>query len=99
MLKRSTRTIVLDLTEGQEKLLERVFHIIDQSFSAQYYHVFEQVYKTSEKLNLEQIAARCYISRHALIDRIEVVNKLIQNTLFFFQNLQIITKEATPIKI
>lgn len=90
MLKRSTRTIILELTKSQEKLLDIVFNIIDKSFSTQYYCIFEQVYKNSEKMNLEQIANHYYISRHNLIDKIEVVNRLIQNTLFFFKNLQII---------
>lgn len=93
MLKRSTRTITLNLTEGQAKLLDGVFYIIDKSLSTQYYCVFEQVYKDSTKMNLEQIANRCYISRHTLIDRIEIVNRLIQNTLFFIKNLQIIMEE------
>ncbi len=99
MLKRSTRTMIFDLTKGQEELLNGVFYIIDHSLKTQYYPIFELVYKNPEKLNLEQVATRCYISRHTLIDGIEVVNRLIQNTLFFFQNCQIIIIKSSQNEI
>lgn len=91
MLKRSTKTITLNMTDEFRKTLDSVFLIVDGSLGTQYYKIFFQVYVNSNEMSLEQVAKRCFISRNTLVYDLERVNKIIQNTIYFYQNQQIFT--------
>ena len=62
--------------------------------SEEFYYVFiDNQSHTMQEIGDLTGNSICTIRRHTLIDRIEVVNRLIQNTLFFIKNLQIIMEE------
>lgn len=99
MLNRSKRMITYEIIEELKDFLEGVFNIIDESLDKKYYMVFSLVYLNPEKLQLEQLAKRCYMSKHKLIDEITIINKIIQNAYIFCMTHQNFFKKLREIKI
>lgn len=99
MLKRSRKGLAIEITEEKEAIFEGILEIVDETLGTRYHEVYYQVYINPEKLSLEEMAERCYRSRHTLIEEIEVVNQFIQNTLAFLQNRQIRIKGRKAIEI
>jgi len=94
MLKRSRKGLAVEITEERGAIFERILGIVDETLGTRYHEVYYP-----EKLSLEEMAERCYRSRHTLIEEIEVVNQFIQNTLVFLQNRQIRIKGRKAIEI
>lgn len=96
MLKRSKRVITYEMTERIKRIIKVILNVIDRTFDMNYYEVYYQVYINSEKMKLEQVAQKCYISRHKLINDIKIINRLIGNTYLYLEKEEGIKKNKVP---
>lgn len=86
MLKRSKRNINLNMNEKTLQNITAVLTIIDNSFQKHYKKMFYYVYIDQTKYTLNQIVNKCYRSFHTLILDIDMLNKIIENTLKEFKD-------------